>query len=124
MKQSLIFILLVIFSSALQAQKDTVIITPVQAPKNAIADAALSSSITIYPNPVRENYFNISGKADISSVKVTNIIGQDIYKEKYNTPESPLRIILNNPKRGMYLVTIILGDGTRVVKKIMIEQSE
>ncbi|HOP00013.1 MAG TPA: T9SS type A sorting domain-containing protein [Bacteroidales bacterium] len=124
MKQSLIFILLVIFSSAIQAQKDTVIMIPVQTPKNAVADAAAISSISIYPNPVRESYFNISSKADISSVKVTNIIGQDIFKEKFSTPESPLRIILNNPKRGMYLVTIILGDGTRVVKKIMIEQSE
>jgi hypothetical protein len=123
MKKSLLLVLFVFSYLALQAQKDTVIISPGLAPKSSLADAAVNS-ISIYPNPVRESYFNIQSTADITSVKVTNIIGQDIFKEKYTTPEFPLRIILDNPKRGLYLVTLILNDGTRVVKKIMIEQAE
>ena len=55
---------------------------------------------------------------------MTNIIGQDIFRIKYNNPQQQIRIMLDNPKRGMYLVTINFGDGTRVVKKIMIEESE
>jgi hypothetical protein len=123
MKKSLLFILFIILTLSLHAQKDTVNISSGQTQKSALADAA-SSSITIYPVPIRENYFTIRSEKEIASVKVTNIIGQDIFKVKYNNPEILTKIILDNPKRGMYLVTIILSDGTRVVKKIMIEQSE
>jgi hypothetical protein len=35
-----------------------------------------------------------------------------------------IKILLDNPKRGMYLVTIVFNDGKRVVKKIMVEESE
>lgn len=123
MKKSLLFILFIILASGLQAQKDTVIVSPYQAKKNAMADAAVTN-ITIYPVPIRENYFSIRCEKEISGVKVTNIIGQDIYKMKYNNPETITKIILDNPKRGMYLVTVILDDGSRVVKKVMIEQAE
>jgi len=123
MKKSLLFILFIILASALQAQKDTVNVSPYQTQKNAMADAAVTN-ITIYPVPIRENYFSIRCEKEISGVKVTNIIGQDIYKMKYNNPETITKIILDNPKRGMYLVTVILDDGSRVVKKVMIEQAE
>jgi hypothetical protein len=123
MKKSLLFILFIIFASGLQAQKDTVNVSPYQIQKSALADAS-NTSITIFPVPIRENYFTIKSEKGISGIKVTNIIGQDIYKIKYNTPEAVTRIILDNPKRGMYLVTISLEDGARVVKKIMIEQAE
>ena len=123
MKKSLLFILFIIFTSGLQAQKDTVNVSRDQMQKSALADAA-NTSITIFPVPVRENYFTVRSEKGISGIKVTNIIGQDILKTKYNDPESLIKIILDNPKRGMYLVTISLEDGARVVKKIMIEQAE
>ena len=123
MKKSLLFILFIILASGLHAQKDTVNISPYQTQKNAMADATVTN-ITIYPVPIRENYFSIRCEKEISGVKVTNIIGQDIYKMKYNNPETITKIILDNPKRGMYLVTVILDDGSRVVKKVMIEQAE
>jgi len=123
MKKSILFFLLIFFTITLQAQKDTVNFpsTPVQ--KNASTEAS-TSNLNIYPIPVRENYFNIRSEKEISSVKVTNIIGQDIFKEKYNNPETIIKVNLDNPRRGMYLVTIIFKDGARIVKKIMIEQTE
>jgi len=123
MKKSILLILFIIFTSGLHAQKDTVIVSPNQIQKNALADAS-GTSISIYPVPIRENYFTIKSEKGISGIKVTNIIGQDIFKTKYNNPEILTKIILDNPKRGMYLVTINLDDGARVVKKIMIEQAE
>lgn len=123
MKKSLLSILFIILTSGLQAQKDTVNVSPYQVQKSAMADAA-TTNITIYPVPIRDNYFSIRCEKEISGVKVTNIIGQDIYKMKYNNPETITKIILDNPKRGMYLVTVTLDDGSRVVKKVMIEQAE
>ena len=123
MKKSFLLFLIIIITSTLQAQKDTTSIASYPASKSGISDAG-NSSITIYPVPVRENYFTIKSDKEISSVKITNIIGQDIFRAHYNNPLDVNKIILDNPKRGMYLVTILFSDDTRVVKKIMIEQSE
>ncbi|HEX2920734.1 MAG TPA: T9SS type A sorting domain-containing protein [Bacteroidales bacterium] len=80
--------------------------------------------LAIYPVPVSNNTFNIKTNKDISTVKVTNIIGQDIFKEKYNTHQQFITVTLHDPQRGMYLVTIIFTDGLRIVKKIMVEESK
>ncbi len=123
MKKSLLFILFIIFSFALHAQKDTVNIFSTPVSKSVLADAA-NITVSIYPVPVREDYFTIKCDKEISFVKVTNIIGQDVYKTKYNDPQTITKILLDNPKRGMYLVTIVFSDGARIVKKILIEQTE
>jgi hypothetical protein len=123
MKKSLLLLLICFVSLTTHAQKDTVnfIGTP---SKNDISRDVYNTNVTIYPVPVRENSFTIKTDGDISFVKITNIIGQDIFRVQYNTTQQLPKIFLDNPKRGMYLVTIIFRDGTRVVKKIMIEESE
>ena len=123
MKKSLLFIFLLILTMDLQAQKDSVNVSGNSTQKGFIREAA-NVNISIYPVPVSENSFTIKCDRDISAVKVTNMIGQDIYRTQYNNPQSLTKIFLENPKRGMYLVTINFSDGSRVVKKIMIEVSE
>jgi calcineurin-like phosphoesterase len=78
-------------------------------------------NLNIYPVPVRDNTFNIRSDKEISSVKITNIIGQDIFMEKYSTPLLTIKILLENPKRGMYLVVITFSDNTRTARRILIE---
>ncbi|OFY68241.1 MAG: hypothetical protein A2V64_12090 [Bacteroidetes bacterium RBG_13_43_22] len=123
MKKSILLVFLVIFTISLQAQKDSVNFTSYDIQKNAYADAA-NININIYPVPVTENSFTIRSDKEISFVKITNIIGQDIFRAQYNNPLTITKIVLDNPQRGMYLVTIIFSDNVRVVKKIMVEQSE
>lgn len=123
MKKSLLFIFLFIFTISIQAQKDTISVAGIL-PQKARSGDATNVNVTIYPVPVRSNAFTIKTDRDISYVKVTNIIGQDIFRDQYSNPLQLTKISLDNPKRGMYLVTILFSDGTRVVKKIMIEESE
>jgi hypothetical protein len=123
MRKSPLLFFLFVFTLTLQAQKDTVNVAAIIPQKDILRDAA-NIFVSIYPVPVRENNFTIKTDRDVSFVKVTNIIGQDIFRVQYNNPQQLARILLNNPKRGMYLVTIIFSDGMRVVKKIMIEESE
>lgn len=123
MKKNLLIIFLAIFTLTLHAQKDTLNISGYLAQKDISKDP-LSINVSIYPVPVRENSFTIKTDRNVSVVKVTNIIGQDILREQYNSPQQLIKIFLNNPKRGMYLVTIIFSDGTRIVKKIMVEVSD
>jgi hypothetical protein len=123
MKKRLPLVFLFVFTLSLHGQKDSVNITRVIAQKNFTTETN-NLNISIYPVPVRDNSFTIKTEKDISFVKITNIIGQDIFRFQYSDPQQLIKIFLNNPKRGMYLVTIIFSDGIRVVKKIMVEQSE
>ncbi len=123
MKRSLPIIFFLIFTLTLHGQKDSINVAGAIAQKY-ISREANSPIVSIYPVPVRDNSFTIKTDKDISFVKITNIIGQDIFRFQYNDPQQLIKIFLENPKRGMYLVTIIFSDGLRVVKKILVEQSE
>ena len=123
MKRSLLLIFLLIFTLVLSGQKDSINAIGAIAQKEYSREAN-NVSVSIYPVPVRDNSFTIKTDRDISFVKITNIIGQDVLRLQYNEPQQFIKVFLENPKRGMYLVTIIFSDGFKVVKKIMVEQSE
>ena len=123
MKRSLLLIFLLIFTLVLSGQKDSINAIGAMAQKEYSREAN-NVSVSIYPVPVRNNSFTIKTDRDISFVKITNIIGQDVLRLQYNEPQQFIKVFLENPKRGMYLVTIIFSDGFKVVKKIMVEQSE
>ena len=122
MKKGLLFIFLVMTAFTLYSQKDTVMYSSSFSGREYLREGN-NSNITIYPVPVKENNFTIKAEKDIAFVKITNIIGQDIYKNRYSNQQT-IRVFLENPKRGMYLVTIIFSDDTRVVKKIMVEETD
>jgi hypothetical protein len=123
MKKLLLFITIIFFTLSLNAQRDTTSFAGGAVQRDLYKDAS-KIKINIYPVPVRDNNFTIKTDRDITFVKVTNIIGQDIYKKQYNNPLQTVDVMLENPKRGMYLVTLTFSDGLRVVKKIMVEESE
>jgi hypothetical protein len=123
MRKILLLTFIFIFTVSLHAQKDSLNFIGAVPQQDIGRPAAVN--ITIYPIPVKDNNFTIKTDRDISYVRITNIIGQDIFRVRYNSPEQQIRIMLNSrPTRGMYLVTIIFSDGSRVVKKIMVEGSE
>jgi hypothetical protein len=121
MKRILPLLFLLFFALTLQAQRDT---SSYAASKRYISRESSEIKLNIYPVPVTNNFFTIKSDRDISFVKITNIIGQDIFRIKYNNPQQLIKISLDAPQRGMYLVTIIFSDGIRIVKKIMIEESK
>lgn len=120
-KKILSGIFILVTTVSLSAQQDTLRLGQNTAhralPKETV-------NINIYPVPVRNNIFTIKCDREISAVKVTNMIGQDIHRVEYKNPLNLSKIILNNPQRGIYLVTISFRDGTRIVRKIMVEPSE
>lgn len=122
MKKGLLLFFLMILTLILEAQKDTVAISG-NLPQRDVIREATTINITIFPVPVKDNYFTIRAEKDISFVKITNIIGQDIYRSTFENQQS-VKINLINPRRGMYVVTILFADGTRSVKKIMVEQTD
>lgn len=123
MKISLpIVLFLLIFTLSIQGQKDSINIKRYVGQKESSKETN-NINVRIYPVPVRYNSFTIKTEKYMSYIKITNIIGQDVFRIQYNEPQQLIKISLDNPKRGMYLVTIIFSDGVKVVKKIMVEQS-
>lgn len=123
MGKILLFLFVLFFSINLGAQKTLGGPEKIATVQRAGSEVP-SLEISIYPVPVSNNTFTIKSDKDISHVKVTNMIGQDILREKFSTPQQLIRITLPDPQRGMYLVTITFIDGFRIVKKIMIESAK
>lgn len=123
MKQILLLITFISCMPVLHSQNDTVSIVRSEPQKSFLRESNISP-VTIYPVPVRQNTFTIRTEKDMTLVKVTNMIGQDIFRAQYKEPVPSTKVLLKKPTRGMYLVTISFVDGTRVVKKIMIENPE
>jgi len=123
MKHILLVISFLLFSLNLHSQRDTSSIVR-NYPAKTFARETISSNIIIYPIPVRENSFTIKTDREMTMVKVTNMIGQDIFRAQYKNPVTVTKVLLKTPTRGMYLVTISFIDGTRIVKKVMIENPE
>lgn len=123
MKHFILLFSLFTLPIVLHSQKDTIIVARNNQQKTFIRES-VPPNISIYPVPVRESSFSIKTDREMNLVKVTNMIGQDIFRAQYKDPVSYTKVILKQPTRGMYLVTISFIDGTRVVKKVMIEIPE
>lgn len=123
MKHILLLVSLLLFSICLHSQNDTTTVVRNYPQKTFVRETA-ASKVSIYPVPVRENSFTIKTDRDIVSVKVTNMIGQDIFKAQYKSPVLVTKVLLERPRRGIYLVTIAFSDGTKIVRKVMIEGPE
>jgi Secretion system C-terminal sorting domain len=120
MKHFLLILFVFSFSLKLFSQKDSVN-HYISSSQKEMTKEEININVSIYPVPVRENNFTIKSDKEISSIKISNIIGQDIFMVKYNTPQLLSKIVLDNPRRGMYLVVILFSDDTRVVKKVLVE---
>jgi hypothetical protein len=120
MKQALLSFIILFFALSANSQTDT---TSIRSSGKAVTDNP-AVKITIYPVPVREGLFTIKSDKEISEIKITNIIGQGILHEQYDSPMNLIKITMDKPGRGIYLCAVLFSDGTRVVKKIMVERSE
>ena len=87
-----LLILFVLSFSNLFSQRDTVNFSVSSPQKELIRDVS-NVNVSIYPVPVRENNFTIKSDKEISAIKITNIIGQDIFRVKYNTPQLFSKIV-------------------------------
>ncbi|MGB8491833.1 MAG: T9SS type A sorting domain-containing protein [Bacteroidales bacterium] len=122
MKKGLLTFLFTALTLLLCAQRDSAVVFQHQ-PQKLYAHEVVPN-ISIYPVPVKDNSFTVKAERDMNAVKVTNMIGQDIFNTQFKNPLNRTIIFLDNPVRGMYLVTIIFVDGTRIVRKIMVDTPE
>ena len=85
-----------------------------------LTDEMQDPRIKIFPVPVLNNRFTITSDIPFTFVRMTNIIGQEITREKHNYPIKRDVIEFSNAEKGIYLVTIELEDNRKIVRKILV----
>ena len=84
-------------------------------------DASLSSgsfnnaNFTAYPNPVKD-VLNISYTSEISSVRVINMIGQEVLSKNINATSS--QVDMSQLSAGTYIVNVTVGDAIKIIKVV------
>jgi endo-1,4-beta-D-glucanase Y len=72
-------------------------------------------NLNAYPNPANAVY-NISNNSPIDKVEISNIVGQNIFSQKYST--TAVTIDFSNFKNGVYMVTIH-SEGKEITSKVI-----
>jgi hypothetical protein len=84
-------------------------------------DASLSSgsfnnaNFSAYPNPVKD-VLNISYTTEISSVRVINMIGQEVLSKNINATSS--QVDMSQLSAGTYIVNVTVGDAIKTLKVV------
>ena len=115
MKKYLLVFFLFVIALPLFSQGNSVVL-----PVSNYSSENTNVNVTIFPVPVKNSAFTINSDKEITHIKITNIIGQDIFTNRFSEQKT-IKITLNNAKRGMYIITISFLDNTRVVRRIMVE---
>lgn len=80
----------------------------------------MEPEIKIFPVPVLNGQFTITSDKAFTLVRMTNIIGQEIHRERFSYPRTRAEFSFTSAEKGIYLVTIEMEDKTRVVRKILV----
>ena len=84
-------------------------------------DASLSSgsfdnaNFVAYPNPVKD-IFNISYSSEISSVRIINLLGQEVISTEVNATST--QIDMSQLSSGAYIVNVTVGDTIKTIKVV------
>lgn len=74
-----------------------------------------NSTFTAYPNPVRD-ILNISYASEISSVRVINMLGQEVISRNINATST--QVDMSELSAGTYIVNVTVGDSIKTLKVV------
>lgn len=84
-------------------------------------DASLSSgsfdnaNFSAYPNPVKD-VLNVSYSTEISSIRVINMIGQEVISKNINATST--QVDMSQLSAGTYIVNVTVGDKVKTLKVV------
>lgn len=83
----------------------------------AVKEKPLAGKINMYPNPVR-NELTVNSSADLRSATITSMVGKVVGRYTFNNAGTQ-SINTEGLKSGMYFVTFIGKDGSKVTQKLV-----
>ena len=79
------------------------------------SDSFDNNSFVAYPNPVKD-IFNISYSSEISSVRIINLLGQEVISTEVNATST--QIDMSQLSSGAYIVNVTVGDTIKTIKVV------
>lgn len=79
------------------------------------SDSFDSANFTAYPNPVKD-VLNVSYSTEISSIRVINMIGQEVISKTINATSS--QVDMSQLSAGTYIVNVTVGDAVKTLKVV------
>lgn len=83
----------------------------------SVGEKPLAGKVNIYPNPVR-NELTVNSTAELRSATITSMLGKVVGKYTFNNAGTQ-SINTEGLKSGMYFVTFIGKDGSKVTQKLL-----
>jgi hypothetical protein len=74
-----------------------------------------NSNFTAYPNPVKD-VLNVSYTSEISSIRVINMIGQEVISKNINATST--QVDMSELSAGTYIVNVTVGDSVKTLKVV------
>lgn len=74
-----------------------------------------NNNFMAYPNPVKD-VLNVSYSTEISSIRVINMIGQEVISRNVNA--SSTQVDMSELSAGTYIVNVTLGDAVKTLKVV------
>ena len=81
----------------------------------ASSDSFDNARFVAYPNPVKD-VFNLSYTSEISSVRVLNLLGQEVVSKAVNATST--QVDMSQLSAGTYIVNVTVGDSIKSIKVI------
>lgn len=79
------------------------------------SDSFDNSNFLAYPNPVKD-MFNLSYSSEISSIRVVNLLGQEVISKTVNATST--QIDMSQLSVGTYIVSATVGDTIKTIKVV------
>ncbi|MCF8297931.1 MAG: lamin tail domain-containing protein [Saprospiraceae bacterium] len=78
-------------------------------------------SVVLYPNPVINETFMVSGDDNIYSVEILDILGKSVYTDVMKSKKSEAKINTQGINSGLYIVKVTFADNKYLYQKILIK---
>ena len=79
------------------------------------SDSFDNANFIAYPNPVKD-IFNVSYSSEISSVRVINLLGQEVVSKQVNATST--QVDMSQLSAGTYIVNVTVGDTIKTIKVV------
>jgi hypothetical protein len=97
-------------------------INAIRTSTSGIGDADISGAVNVYPNPATDILFveQINGQAPISSIRLSDMAGKQVWFEQVSGPSGIHTIPVSKLEKGVYMIQLNSGK-EMVTRKVVIQ---
>jgi len=86
-----------------------------------VGELPAMGNLKIYPNPIVSDYFTFESNAPVKSIRVYDILGNEIVNDVYSSPVKETKVKIGTKSAGVYMVKATYSDNSTRTQKMMIK---